>query len=411
MRWTKSTRGRRGRGPRRATVSPIRGCGMSASARPGISAASSNVPSRSAQSTAPASAGSRLSQRLPFVDVGDVQERPRGPAHAEADGVAELVPVWDADRRHPEPVAQGDLAIRLHLVDDHVAQRNQLAPGSVRAQETRHARRRVDRHSRGSERLAAEIHEARVVADVGMGEKDAVHERPAHGPFGVERFELGRQVGSGVDHETPARLLVHQAQAGDSLPPRGIAPRGDAAFLPAADVRKAAVLRDTEHDRSHARRRAGRRPGLFAAERTESAEHESQRHGKDVRPRHPWTASRIASATSLPRLPTSPAGPTQDGQPSRHGAGGDQRAALGAAAGRAGGRAARRGRCRPGSCRRGRCWARSRRPGAGSSRPRRPAPRRRPRSMRASPWPLSPSATPRSWRSHIRKSAAIWPRV
>ena len=31
--------------------------------------------------------------------------------------------------------------------------------------------------------------------------------------------------------------------------------------------------------------------------------------------------------------------------------------------------------------------------------------------MRASPWPLSPIATPRSWRSHIRKSAASWPSV
>ena len=41
-----------------------------------------------------------------------------------------------------------------------------------------------------------------------------------------------------------------------------------------------------------------------------------------------------------------------------------------------------------------------------------PAPSRSsPRSMRASPWPLSPSATPRSWRSHIRKSAASWPSV
>ena len=34
-----------------------------------------------------------------------------------------------------------------------------------------------------------------------------------------------------------------------------------------------------------------------------------------------------------------------------------------------------------------------------------------PLSTTASPWPLSPTATPRSWRSHIRKRAASWPRV
>jgi hypothetical protein len=137
-----------------------------------------------------------------------------------------------------------------HFAQVDLSKRHQLPPRLVLPEERGHPRRGVNRDTVGAQDLAAQVHESRVVADVGVRQQDSVDRSPRVRDRAavVERLDLRGDVGRGVDEVAQARDVVDEAKAGHPLPPRRVAAGLDAQRLPAADVRDAAVLGNTQDD-------------------------------------------------------------------------------------------------------------------------------------------------------------------
>ena len=129
-------------------------------------------------------------------------------------------PIRHARRRQPDRTAAGHPARRdaesVFLRDGDeidIPVRDQLAPRSVGAQEIRHPLQRIDRRALSPHRLMAEENQPRVVADMRMGQEDAVR-RPRSGGAGdhVEIMKLLAHVRGGLKQEALPRLVMHHAQ-------------------------------------------------------------------------------------------------------------------------------------------------------------------------------------------------------
>ena len=108
-----------------------------------------------------------------------------------------------------------------------LSRRTSWLQGPLARRKSGHARRGPDRDALGVQALETEVGEAEIVADVGVGEEDAVDRRAVHLPCGVmmkgvDRLDLRRQVRRGV-HQVDviglrgtwiARLATCRASAG-----------------------------------------------------------------------------------------------------------------------------------------------------------------------------------------------------
>ena len=100
----------------------------------------------------------------------------------------------------------------------------------------------------------AEEHQPGVVADMGMGEENAVQHRTAGtGREGaVEAVKLLADIRRGVDQEALAGGVIHEAEAGGVAALRRVRPAG---IIVMADLRRAAVLGRSEHDQRYVHER------------------------------------------------------------------------------------------------------------------------------------------------------------
>ena len=213
-------------------------------------------------------AGEQLRQRprpgAPGVGVRHVEDGAPRAADEEAEGVAVLVAVRHLERRHRHPVLQRHRLAGAQRAQLDVLQLHELAPGAVAAQEVGHARRGPDREAPGVDRLEAEEGEPEVVADVGVGQEDAVDRGAVDAPRGGapahprHLIELLAEVGRGVEQvDLVARRQV-QGEARDVPAEARLPPRPLAAHAGAGDVRQAAVLHRAERHQPR-RGRGGRR--------------------------------------------------------------------------------------------------------------------------------------------------------
>lgn len=153
-----------------------------------------------------------LVSRFPAVDVGAVKEAPMWPGGQDGDGITELAAVRYGDRGKRECGRAREGRAGRERPQMEVAQRHQLRPGAVAAQKGGHRFGRVGRHATSAHHLAAEMDQAGVVADVGVGE-----DKPGQGRRGRvcgKQVELLWKVGGDVDDPARPSLLVDQGQAG-----------------------------------------------------------------------------------------------------------------------------------------------------------------------------------------------------
>jgi len=236
---------------------------------------------------------------LPLVDVGQIEQRASRPPDLEAEGVGVLLPVGDEEGRDGEPGGELDRTLGLEGARLDLAQAHELLPGGVALEEGDHARRAVDRDAVGAVDLAAELGEAEVVADMRVGEEDAVEDpraalrdRARWSDF-VGALELEREIGGGVDQPAPSGARVDDQQRGHQPAQRRIAARreigrrapaevGDAAVLGGAEDEhegsgalgaRGAAERRAERERGGERERDQRKPGQRSAGRREPRPH------------------------------------------------------------------------------------------------------------------------------------------
>src|SRR5258707_12135448 len=81
---------------------------------------------------------------LPFVDIGQPEDRSRWTSYDEADGLRVFVAVRDPQRRHRDALVERDwdAVLKRHQLD--VLQLHELVPRSVVLEELARARHRVD---------------------------------------------------------------------------------------------------------------------------------------------------------------------------------------------------------------------------------------------------------------------------
>jgi hypothetical protein len=130
---------------------------------------------------------------------------------------------------------------------------------------------------------------AQIVADVGVGEEDAVHRRAVHLPLrvraeGVDRLDLGREVRRGVHQIDVAGLRIVDRQARHVPGERRVFARRRAVGAVAAGLRHAAVLGDAEDDDTGGS--DGRSGGGEDGQEEEREQQERGFHGLIVYRRH-----------------------------------------------------------------------------------------------------------------------------
>ena len=145
----------------------------------------------------------------------------------------ESVPEW-----HRDPV--------LEPIQQNILVPHQLAPRTVCSKEVGHARHRIDRYALRAQRFVSEEHQARVVPDVGMGEKDPIQAgRVIDGCDLVQPVQLLAEVRRRLEQPAPATGRGHEAQTGREPPKMGVLPCG---MLLRTGLRDTSVLRDPQHD-------------------------------------------------------------------------------------------------------------------------------------------------------------------
>ena len=192
----------------------------------------------------------------------------------------------DLDRGHAQVVGEADRLVERGLDDAEVAGRDREPPRVVASQERSHAGGRVERQVGRPVRLVAELVEADDVTHVRVGEEDPLEQRRPPdldvGPTTVapRPLDLLFQVGGGVEEPAVAAARIDEQQRRHQPPsgPRRVGSRRGAAFVPAADLRQAAVLRRAEHEQVGIARRRPRRLAADAG-REEKGEPEEPSRG------------------------------------------------------------------------------------------------------------------------------------
>ena len=162
---------------------------------------------------------------------------------AIADRVRELVAVRHTEGGDADAAGHADRAVELERAPLDVAERDELAPRPVGCRNSSIRAGGVDRHAARVDRLAAQVHQARVVADVRVRQEDAVRQAG-------RRSALHCALKSGVASKRNARPAgaIDEPEArhvlGAPLPPRESTRRG----LMAVELRDAGVLGDAQHD-------------------------------------------------------------------------------------------------------------------------------------------------------------------
>ena len=122
---------------------------------------------------------------------------------------------------------------------------NNWLHGPLRVEKLEHPPGRVDGDRTRANRLPPEIHQSGVVADVSVGEKDAVG-RPSAGQGMDLRVEIGRR----VEQIGPAADAIDHPHARHPLCAPLAASDGHAERLLAVEMGNARVLRDAKHDQT-----------------------------------------------------------------------------------------------------------------------------------------------------------------
>lgn len=203
----------------------------------------------------------------------------------------------DEKGREGEAGDELDRTLRLEGVRHDVAEPDEQLPGGVALEEGDHARRAVDRYAVGAVDLAPELGEAEVVADVGVGEEDAVEDRRAARSGRARRrdlvgaLELQREIGGGVDQPAAARARVDDQQRGHQPALRRIVARGEVGRRAPAEVGDAAVLGGAEDEHVGSGALGGCAAGGRRRERERGGERERGDRGAGRREPRPHAGS------------------------------------------------------------------------------------------------------------------------
>ena len=132
----------------------------------------------------------------------------------------------------------------LKSVQFDILQADELFPWAVGFQERLHSRHGPDRHALRVHDFTPQVHQAGVVADMGVREEDAIESRLS--TFSrvrlIKPLQLFSKVWASVDHPTLLSLWVHEREA-DAMPAKsGVALRWLAASAGASSLRISAVL-------------------------------------------------------------------------------------------------------------------------------------------------------------------------
>lgn len=159
-----------------------------------------------------------------------------------------FLPVRREEGRDRDVLRQRFRLAFLHDREDDVVTNEQAVPGSVLGEKIRHARHDVDGNVLRAGRLVAEHHQAGVMADMGVGEKNAIEADRSFDRRGlVEALQLLLEVGRRLEQPAfrSSAAPVDQRQRGREPAQGWILPRRVPGIC---DLRFARVLRDAEDE-------------------------------------------------------------------------------------------------------------------------------------------------------------------
>ena len=157
---------------------------------------------------------------LPAIDVGEKQDRLGGATELERHGVEEFIAMDHRNRLHAEVGRKLERHPRLKDTWFDLRQIDQLRPWLVRPKEAIHPLRDVDRHPVGVGDLPAELSEPEVVAHVGVGDEDAIHQRSRIDPVGKRLLKEGHLLldrRGGLDEMKGTSDMVDDPEGGGEL--------------------------------------------------------------------------------------------------------------------------------------------------------------------------------------------------
>jgi len=277
---------------------------------------------------------------IPAVGVRDVGHTQGRAGDQEADGVGELVPMGDVERRDLDLVSESQGFAGHHRQRLQVAEIKELAPRTVRGQVVDHPRRGVERKLAGVDGFKTEKPQTRVVSEVSVGQEDAVDrcalDAPGRGLDVAQALELSPDIGGRVEEER-AVVGIDQGKRGDEAFVTRVPARELAARATASRVGEATVLRRAENAQPELSGVRWLLHGSFPGVRRDTAQHcdrdqqgqavsrESQNKGSlpDIRSRHgcpscvPRTRPNRAAGTTRRR--SSPGGERSGSRRSRPG--------------------------------------------------------------------------------------------
>ena len=124
---------------------------------------------------------------------------------------------------------------------------DQLAPRSLRAEEVRESRHDVHWDCFGSQHFAAELQQAAVVADVGVGQKNAIEPRSRCRLANfIEGVQLFAKVRCAFKQPALVRARIDEGEADDMSSSRGVVPSFRAASAAATGLWVASILSHSE---------------------------------------------------------------------------------------------------------------------------------------------------------------------
>ena len=121
-----------------------------------------------------------------------------GALDLEAHGLGELVTARDQKGSHHKPIVKCNRLLRFQGLKLDIAERHQLIPRALGAKKLGHPRHGKDRHVACPHYLAAQVYQAAVMPDMGVGQEDAIKAGATPGADSSRPSSLSWKRNSGV---------------------------------------------------------------------------------------------------------------------------------------------------------------------------------------------------------------------